>query len=241
MKIKKLQLHNFGVYAGDNEFVFEGSKPIVLIGGMNGRGKTTFLEAVLLALYGSSSFAYSERGQKTYSEYKQVLPNELMMQIENIPFNNLYLDLSKLDLNIQLNDKETLRDINGKILNIIGNNFHNTIGISSDNVVSTKAYLEGMEDISSKNYNGRNIRIGLRENLMGAVLNGLALSGFRPFASTYLASADYMSASIRNSALMNLPVLFFIGIIYFFLCFFFYSIKFRKQCSTFINILFSFK
>ena len=54
MIIKKLQLHNFGVYAGDNEFIFEGNKPVVLIGGMNGRGKTTFLEAVLLALYGSS-------------------------------------------------------------------------------------------------------------------------------------------------------------------------------------------
>lgn len=42
MIIKKLKLHNFGVYAGDNEFIFEGSKPIILIGGMNGRGKTTF-------------------------------------------------------------------------------------------------------------------------------------------------------------------------------------------------------
>lgn len=69
MIIKKLQLHNFGVYAGDNEFVFEGNKPIVLIGGMNGRGKTTFLEAVLLALYGQTSFAYSESDHKSYSEY----------------------------------------------------------------------------------------------------------------------------------------------------------------------------
>ena len=60
MIIKSLKLHNFGVYAGDNEFVFDGKKPIVLIGGMNGRGKTTFLEAILLALYGSNSFAYRE-------------------------------------------------------------------------------------------------------------------------------------------------------------------------------------
>lgn len=35
-------MHNFGVYAGDNQFVFEGDKPIVLIGGMNGRGKLLF-------------------------------------------------------------------------------------------------------------------------------------------------------------------------------------------------------
>ena len=60
MVIKRLQLHNFGVYEGDNEFVFSNKRPIVLIGGMNGRGKTTFLEAVLLALYGPNSFAYTE-------------------------------------------------------------------------------------------------------------------------------------------------------------------------------------
>lgn len=75
MVIKRLQLHNFGVYAGDNEFVFEGDKPIVLIGGMNGRGKTTFLEAVLLALYGQSSFAYSESAYKTYSGYLRSFVN----------------------------------------------------------------------------------------------------------------------------------------------------------------------
>ncbi len=75
MRIKKLKLHNFGVYAGDNEFVFEGRKPIVLIGGMNGRGKTTFLEAVLLSLYGQSSFAYSESDYKSYSGYLRSFVN----------------------------------------------------------------------------------------------------------------------------------------------------------------------
>lgn len=70
-----IQLHNFGVYAGDNEFIFEGNKPVVLIGGMNGRGKTTFLEAVLLALYGSNSFAYSESKQRSYIQYLRSFVN----------------------------------------------------------------------------------------------------------------------------------------------------------------------
>ena len=56
MIIKRLVLHNFGIYAGTNMFEFHGEKPVVLIGGMNGRGKTTFLEAVLLSLYGLNSF-----------------------------------------------------------------------------------------------------------------------------------------------------------------------------------------
>ena len=76
MIIKRLRLHNFGVYAGENEFSFSNQKPIVLVGGMNGRGKTTFLEAVLLALYGSNSFAYTESKKRSYSQYLKSFINK---------------------------------------------------------------------------------------------------------------------------------------------------------------------
>ena len=69
MLITRLELLNFGIYAGTNIFEFSCTKPIVLIGGLNGRGKTTFLDAVLLALYGPNSFAYKESRQSTYASY----------------------------------------------------------------------------------------------------------------------------------------------------------------------------
>ena len=69
MIIKRLTLNNFGVYAGQNSFEFTSDKPIVLVGGMNRRGKTTFLEAILLALYGSNSIAYKESNYSTYGKY----------------------------------------------------------------------------------------------------------------------------------------------------------------------------
>ena len=75
MIIKQLKLHNFGVYSGSNVFRFRGNRPIVLIGGMNGRGKTTFLNAVLLALYGSNSFAYTESNYKSYGQYLKSFVN----------------------------------------------------------------------------------------------------------------------------------------------------------------------
>ncbi|MBQ9049967.1 MAG: DNA sulfur modification protein DndD [Lachnospiraceae bacterium] len=69
MIIKRLTLYNFGIYAGENTFSFTGKKPVVLIGGLNGRGKTTFLSAILLSLYGDGSVAYKESGYKTYGQY----------------------------------------------------------------------------------------------------------------------------------------------------------------------------
>ena len=75
MIIKRLTMHNFGVYASTNTFEFTGKKPIVLIGGMNGRGKTTFLEAVLLSLYGANSFAFKESTFNTYGQYLRSFVN----------------------------------------------------------------------------------------------------------------------------------------------------------------------
>ena len=76
MIIRRLTMHNFGVYASTNTMLLNGKKPVVLIGGMNGLGKTTFLEAVLLALYGSNSFTYTEdRKYSTYGQYLKSFVN----------------------------------------------------------------------------------------------------------------------------------------------------------------------
>lgn len=83
MIITKLILHNFGVYAGENIFEFNNKKPVVLIGGMNGRGKTTFLEAVLLALYGANSFAYNESKYATYGQYLKAYTNQADGSLES--------------------------------------------------------------------------------------------------------------------------------------------------------------
>lgn len=83
MIITRLTLNNFGVYAGVNTFEFSGAKPVVLIGGMNGRGKTTFLEAILLALYGSNSFAYNESKYRTYGQYLKAYVNRADGSLES--------------------------------------------------------------------------------------------------------------------------------------------------------------
>lgn len=93
MIINRLILHNFGVYAGTNEFVFTHKSPIVLIGGMNGRGKTTFLEAILLSLYGANSIAYKESKYNSYNQYLRSYVNK-----------NHWSQCSFLEIDFSLND-----------------------------------------------------------------------------------------------------------------------------------------
>ncbi len=101
---------------------------------------------------------------------------------------------------------ESMREINGKIMNIIGSNMYSFIGGGADTVTSTMTNLIGKGIFSKLNYSGKNIYYGVREHAMGAISNGLALCGLRPFASTFLSFSDYLKPAIRMSALMNLPV-----------------------------------
>lgn len=71
MRIEKLVLNNFGVYRDEHYIELspsEDSKPIVLIGGLNGGGKTTLLDAIQLVLFGKLSKC-SNRGNLPYEEY----------------------------------------------------------------------------------------------------------------------------------------------------------------------------
>lgn len=60
MKINKITLNNFGSYEGINTFDTQEKqgKNIVLIGGKNGAGKTTFFTAIRICLYGFMSLGY---------------------------------------------------------------------------------------------------------------------------------------------------------------------------------------
>ncbi|WP_168390286.1 DNA sulfur modification protein DndD [Acinetobacter indicus] len=74
MIIKSLILDNVGLYSQRTEFSLEPkkssitSRPIILIGGRNGAGKTTFLDSVRLALYGKRALGLGI-SNKEYHQY----------------------------------------------------------------------------------------------------------------------------------------------------------------------------
>ena len=145
-----------------------------------------------------------------YSDYKQYIESLSDKELDAL---NEYLNDEEILLNLDnVIDKEKLftdkpmRDINFQVMNVIGAFIDRFIGGTADVSKSTKTYLKNGGDFGPDNYQGKNISFGVREHAMGAMLNGIALTNFRCFGSTFLTFADYLKPAIRNSALMNLPV-----------------------------------
>lgn len=147
-----------------------------------------------------------------YSEYEEFTKNldegEVNVLNSIINSSDISLKLDKvIDIDKLFTDRD-LRDINYQIMNVISAFVPNFIGGSADVALSTKTYLKSKEDFTPSNYGGKNIAFGVRENAMGAILNGLALSNLRVFGSCFLTFSDYMKPSIRNTCMMNLPVVY---------------------------------
>ncbi len=79
MILKRLAFDNYCLFSGHHEFQLEPKiedgrlRPIILFGGKNGAGKTTFLNAIQLALYGKSAVG----NRLTEKEYHLVLRNRI--------------------------------------------------------------------------------------------------------------------------------------------------------------------
>lgn len=71
MYFTKVELQNFGIYKGTHEMCLSdkvGNRNITLVGGLNGRGKTTFHDAILIALYGKQALKYIQEKARSYDK-----------------------------------------------------------------------------------------------------------------------------------------------------------------------------
>ncbi|MBX3113497.1 MAG: transketolase [Fimbriimonadaceae bacterium] len=101
------------------------------------------------------------------------------------------------------------RDAGQAALNAVANKIPWLIGGGADLASSTKTIIKSSGDFDAESQaDGRNIWFGVREHAMGAIVNGLALSGLRPFGSTFLVFSDYMRGAIRLAALTAIDSMF---------------------------------
>ena len=152
-----------------------------------------------------SSYKYEEWSHNYKLYVDEVLKGD-RRKIDYLFKNEVNIDLLRLYWDLDINSKHELRISNQMVIDKISSVLPNFVGGSADLASETYAKISKSITVTDGRYNGKNISFGNRESAMGAILNGLALSGFRPFGSTYLALSDYVKPQIRQSALMNLPV-----------------------------------
>ena len=154
-------------------------------------------------------YLVDERCQTLSDEFNnkiESLSEEEKKEINYLTGKDKTILLKNLVYNPPENNEEAPRVTSGKVLNSIVNQNPFVIGGSADLFAANKTYIIDGGDFQSDNYAGKNIFFGVREHAMGAIMNGMALCGLRPYGSTFLSFSDYLRPAMRLACMMNLPV-----------------------------------
>lgn len=110
------------------------------------------------------------------------------------------------------------RAASGQVLSALADVLPELWGGSADLAGSNNTTMAGAEsfipeDRSTKDFSGnsygRTLHFGIREFAMGAILNGISLSGCtRPYGGTFLTFSDYMRPAVRLAALQGTAPVF---------------------------------
>jgi transketolase len=110
------------------------------------------------------------------------------------------------------------RKASGAVLDALAPVLPELWGGSADLAESNLTTMEGEPSFIPANHQtqmwpgnpyGRTLHFGIREHGMGAILNGIALSGgTRAYGGTFLQFSDYMRGAVRLTSMMELPVTF---------------------------------
>lgn len=103
---------------------------------------------------------------------------------------------------------QATRNLSGDVINKLKDRIPSLMGGSADLSPSTKTEMKGEPYFSKDNRLGRNMHFGIRELAMGAIGNGMMLSGLRAYVSTFFVFSDYLKPMARLAAIMKIPTIF---------------------------------
>lgn len=161
--------------------------------------------------------AHAAELSKKHAAWKQIFAAwqaanpELAKQLNDgvcrrLPTSN---DLLKAIPNFAADSKIATRKAGSDVLQPVAQAVPLAVSGSADLYGSTLNYINGAKDVTPADFGGRNIRYGIREHGMAAIMNGIAYDGiFHASGATFLVFADYARPSIRIAALSKLPVVY---------------------------------
>ncbi len=117
-------------------------------------------------------------------------------------------DVVNLILNMHVDGKSSGRAVSGDILKILGDNISYLIGGSADLSSSDCTVMSGHSFIKRGDFSGKNIKYGVREFAMTAMVNGMSVIGLRPYCGTFFVFSDYGRNAVRLAALSKYKSIF---------------------------------
>ena len=155
--------------------------------------------------------------QDTFSNWQQANPDSAKL-FERLASGALPADLESSLPQFSLGEEIATRAASGKVINAIASKMPELWGGSADLAESNNTTIEGGGSFVPAKWQtkawtpksaGRILHFGIREHAMGAILNGISLSGHsRVFGGTFLVFSDYMRPSVRLAALMGIAPIY---------------------------------
>ena len=159
--------------------------------------------------------AAAERGAEAESDwneraeaYRAEFPDEweeLSLSMEGRMPDGWQADLPRFSPD---DDDIATRKASSQVIQWAASKIPNLVSGSADLEPSTLTVIDDGGSVARHDFSGRNVHYGVREHAMGAIVNGLNLHGLRAFGSTFFNFSDYMKASMRLAAIMDLPSTF---------------------------------
>jgi len=146
---------------------------------------------------------------KMFDEYAEVHP-ELAEQFCDAAVGKLPVKLNEILPEFAAGSSSiATRKASGKVLDALMPKLPLVMGGSADLTPSNNTRFAEAKDFQKDARDGRYIHYGIREHAMGAIMNGISVSGLlRAYGGTFLVFSDYMRAAIRVAAMSKYPTIF---------------------------------
>lgn len=145
--------------------------------------------------------------QRKWTEYRKRYP-QAAAELAALKTGRPTMDVAPLLPKFDAGSKIATRKASGMTLDALMPHLPLVLGGSADLTPSNNTRFKGAEDFQKDHPAGRYIRFGVREHAMAAIMNGLAVTGIRPYGGTFLVFSDYMRGGMRVAALSHYPTIF---------------------------------
>jgi transketolase len=156
-----------------------------------------------------------EKGKQAQAKWDILFSNyekkysDLAREFKDAAAGKLPVKLDEILPKFEAGSSVATRKASGKVLDAVMPKLPLILGGSADLTPSNNTRFAGAKDFQKNSYDGRYLRFGIREHAMGAILNGISVSGLaRAYGGTFLVFSDYMRGAVRIAALSKYPSIF---------------------------------